>query len=187
MANYALKIARPAVLLLAALVGLLGETEIDLHLRQLIVLAAVLSFLPYLLLRVVVHRGAVGAVMRIAGKLPLLRRASAGLLSRSLARDVDGEVRQFWRQHRADWMLVLLFQCVGRIAGCLTVYIALHALGLDYSLSRAALIYAAISVADSWSACRPPGSASPREPPSWCSSCWPWTRRRAQSCTSCCA
>ena len=146
VANYVLKIARPAVLLLAALVGLLGETDIDLHLRQLVVLAAVLSFLPYLLLRVVVHRGAVGGMIRIAGQLPLLRRASAGMLA--LARDVDGEVRHFWRQHRADWMLVLLFQCAGRIAACLTVYIALHALGLDYSLSRAALNYAAISVAD---------------------------------------
>ena len=146
VANYASRLARPAILVLAALVGLLADTAIDLRLRQLVVLAAVLSFLPFLLLRAVVQRGAVGWMIRIAGKLPLLRRASDRLLS--LAQDVDGEVRQFAREHRADWTLVLLFQCAGRVASCVTVYLALHALGLDYSLGQAALIYAAINVAD---------------------------------------
>jgi uncharacterized membrane protein YbhN (UPF0104 family) len=146
VANYVVKIARPIVVMLAALVGLIGDDGTDARTRQLVVACAALSFVPYLLIRVVVHRGAVGAVIRIAGKLPLLRRASARFLS--LAKDVDTDVRRFWWQHRADWMLVLFFQCAGRAAACLTVYLALRALGVDYSFSRAALIFAAVNVAD---------------------------------------
>ena len=75
--NYVFKISRPIVTLAAALIGLAWATSVDVRVRYLILGGALASFVPYVLLRLVLRRGAAVPIIRLLRFVRILRRSRA--------------------------------------------------------------------------------------------------------------
>ncbi len=144
--NYIFKISRPAVSLTAALCGWAFSRDSDGFHLGIIVVANLFSFLPYLVLRVLIRYGAATGLVRVLGILPLLRRHSSHWIES--ARNIDREVKQFWHDRPADYLKVFCLQLVARATGWASIYVALNALGTDCTFGQASLLYAAVNVVD---------------------------------------
>lgn len=144
--NYMGKSSRPLVASLAALVGLaLGCGPVERSSALLVLLACVLSFLPYLGFRILIHFGAVVAAVRALRSLPFVRQKIEKLTA--LAGGVDRDLKGFWRERRGDFFRLYAAQLSARLAsyGCFVVLLRL--LGLAFPLGLSSLLYAAVSVA----------------------------------------
>ena len=144
--NYIFKISRPAVSLTATLFAWAFSLGIDGFHMGIILTANLLSFLPYLVLRVLIRYGAAAGLVRVLGILPVLRRHSGHWIES--ARTIDHEVKQFWHDRPTDYLKVFGLQLVARATGWASIYVALNALGMECSFGQASLLYATVNVVD---------------------------------------
>jgi hypothetical protein len=144
--NYLFKLSRPLVAIMAALVGWFGVSGLPDGVGHLLVLAALVALIPFLVMRIVLRQGAAALVVRVAGRLRVLgRRASAFL---DTARQIDAELHRIRRERRRDYLAVLLLQMASRTTSWLFVWLVAHLLGHPWSFSRAAAVYAALILTD---------------------------------------
>jgi len=144
--NYVFKISRPLVTLAAALIGFFGARQIDATVRYLIVAGAVASFVPYLLLRLVLRKGAAGMLVRLLRFVRVLRRDPERILAKAL--DIDGTVAGFWRQRPGAFLAALVFQMCARLASWGSLFATLRLIGLPIGFIECALLYAAMNTAE---------------------------------------
>lgn len=145
--NYVFKISRPAVSALAALVGwAIGGHLVDRFTMGLILVANAAAFTPYIFLRLLIRFGAAGGLLRILRYIPGVRRHPAHWVE--LARNIDAQVRTFWKTRPADYLRVFLLQAVARSTGWLSIYAAFRLVGLPYGFPEATLMYATMNVAE---------------------------------------
>jgi hypothetical protein len=112
----------------------------------LVLVANLLAFLPYLVLRIVIRLGPAAGLLRILRLMPVLRRQPAHWIE--VAQTIDHEVKHFWRERPGDYLKVFGLQILARSTGWASIYAALNALGMDCDFATSALLYAAINVAD---------------------------------------
>jgi hypothetical protein len=144
--NYLCKLSRPLAGTALALVGLIGCPSIPIAIRWAIVGASVLSALPYVAIKWILHRGAMGSVLALLTKLRLLNRERSEKWA-THAVELDGQIRDFYlRNPRAYWEM-LTHQILGRLASWAAIHVTTHLLGLGYSMALTAMLYAGISVA----------------------------------------
>jgi hypothetical protein len=144
--NYIFKVTRPALSMAAALVAVLLAHTTARKTLGLVVLANVLAFVPYLLLRFAIRFGATEKVVKLMRHLPYLRRSPEHWAE--LARTIDTQVRAFWRERPWAYVRVFALQLVARTMGWLNLYVGCRALGLPYGIETAALLYATLNVAE---------------------------------------
>jgi hypothetical protein len=142
--NYIFKISRPAVSLAAALCAWALASQRSY--MGLVLVANLLAFLPYLVLRFVIRLGPAAGLLRILRMIPVLRRQPAHWID--VAQTIDHEIKHFWRERPWDYLKVFGLQILARSTGWASIYAALNALGMDCDFATSALLYAAINVAD---------------------------------------
>jgi hypothetical protein len=144
--NYVFKISRPALSMAAALCGWALCREVDGFHLGVILAANALAFLPYLGLRFVVRYGAAAGFLRVLAVIPVLRRHPGHWVE--VARQIDREVKLFWRERPAAYLKVFFLQIVARLTGWVSYAVALRALGANYGFGQVALAYATLNVAE---------------------------------------
>jgi hypothetical protein len=144
--NYIFKISRPALSLLTALLAALLCHQVSGKILALVVLANVLAFAPYFVLRFIIRFGAAERLMRLMRKLPYLRRSPGHWVD--IARNIDGEVRGFWRQRPLAYIQVFVLQFLARTTGWLNIFLGFRAVGVPMSVADATLMYATMNVAE---------------------------------------
>jgi hypothetical protein len=144
--NYIFKVTRPTLSMAAALVAVLLCRTTPLKTLGIVVLANLLAFVPYLLLRFAIRFGATEKVVKLMRHLPYLRRSPEHWAE--LARTIDTQVRAFWRERPWAYVQVFVLQLVARTTGWLNIYVGCRALGLPYGIETAALLYATLNVAE---------------------------------------
>jgi Lysylphosphatidylglycerol synthase TM region len=144
--NFIFKISRPLVTLLAAVTGLIGAASIDLSVRYLILGGALLSFIPYMVLRLVLRRGAAVMIVRLLRFLRITRRDPEKLLV--VAREIDLTSSGFWQQRRSAFLGILFLQMGARLASWLSVFAALRLIGTSTTFTEGAALYAALNTAE---------------------------------------
>jgi len=144
--NYIAKSSRPAAALLAALVGLVfGYGSIRPDLAWLITVATLLSFLPYLGIKILIRLGMAGMAVRILKLLRLMGKDPDRLLA--MARSFDRQIQGFWKERPGDYLRLYLFQFGARVTAWISWYAVLKLLDLPYSFGMCAMISAGMSVA----------------------------------------
>jgi hypothetical protein len=144
--NYVFKISRPLVTLAAALIGLFGAHQIDARVRYVIVAGALVSFVPYLLLRLLLRKGAAGMLVRLLRFVRVLRRDPERILAKAL--DVDATVAGFWRERPGAFLAALAFQIGARLSSWGSLFVTLRLIGLPIGFIECALLYAAMNTAE---------------------------------------
>ncbi len=112
----------------------------------IICVANALAFLPYIVLRVVIHYGAAEGLFKILKLIPGLRRHPTQWVE--LARNIDEQVRQFWKERPADYIKVFVYQTIARLTGWWSIYAGFKFIGLPYGFAEATLVYATMNVAE---------------------------------------
>jgi len=144
--NYVFKISRPLVALASALVGLFGAPYIDTKIRYLIIAGALVSFVPYLVLRLVLRQGFVAPLMRLLRVVKLLRRDPDRMIAKAL--EIDAIVAGFWQQRPRAFLGALLLQIVARALSWLGVLATLRLIGVPISIGECGLLYGALNTAE---------------------------------------
>jgi hypothetical protein len=144
--NYVFKISRPTLSMAAALCACALCHETDGFHLGVILAANALAFVPYLGLRLLVRYGAAAGFLRILAFVPVLRRHPGHWVE--VARQIDREVRLFWRERPVAYLKVFFLQIVARTTGWASYAVALRALGAHYSFGQVALAYATLNVAE---------------------------------------
>jgi hypothetical protein len=144
--NYVFKISRPIVTLAAALIGLAWANSVDVRVRYLILGGALASFVPYLLLRLVLRRGAAVPIIRLMRFVRILRKDPERILAKAL--EIDETVAGFWRERPGAFVAALVLQMCARLASWGSLYATLRLLGLQFGFTKCALLYAAMNTAE---------------------------------------
>lgn len=142
--NYVFRMTKPATALAAALVGLvLGSGALD-SVAPWLVLAAFLSFIPYVGMRLLVAVGLGRIFVAVLKILRLLRRdpdeAARG------ARELDETVRRFWRTHPWAYVQVVLYQIGARLTSWVTLSFVLLTIHDGLTVWDCALVWCAFTV-----------------------------------------
>lgn len=141
--NYVWRVSRPSAGLVTCLLAFMWGASFG-ALEQLVFVAAMAAFVPYLLLRLVVRGGKPAErLMRLASRIPVLRRSASRRLSG--ATKLDGEVHRFWGEHRRAFVTVFIMQFAARAAAIVAWVGTLGYMGLALPLHQALLIYVALS------------------------------------------
>lgn len=143
--NYVFQVTRPAVAVVAALVGLLLGTADMAGVAVMILLAAVLSLGPYVLFWLAIRKGMAEAIARLV--LFVRRDREHADAFRAKARELDRSIREFRRERRAAYNWVHVHQVVARLFSWATLYAACMLVGLDSPFATVSLVYAGFSVA----------------------------------------
>jgi len=144
--NYVFKISRPLVTLTAALIGLLWATGVDAKVRFLILGGALISFVPYVVLRLVLRHGAAVLIVRLLRFVRILRKDPERILAKAL--EIDGTVAGFWGARPGAFLAALALQIGARLASWSSVFATLRLIGLPISFTECALLYAAMNTAE---------------------------------------
>lgn len=144
--NYVFKLSRPVVSALTAVLALLLCRNTSTSTIAIVCAANALAFLPYVVLRVVIHYGAAEGLFRILKLIPGLRRHPAQWVE--LARNIDQQVRQFWKDRPADYIKVFVYQAIARTTGWMSIYAGFKLIGMPYGFADATLVYATMNVAE---------------------------------------
>jgi hypothetical protein len=144
--NYIFKLSRPVVSALTAILALILCRNTSASTLAIIGVANVLAFLPYVLLRVLIHYGAAEGLFKVLKLIPGLRRHPAHWVE--LARKIDQEVRQFWHERPGDYIKVFVYQAIARTTGWLSIYAGFRFIGMPYGFADATLVYATMNVAE---------------------------------------
>jgi len=144
--NYLFKISRPVVSGLAALTAWLLCRDVKHETIAMILVANLLAFSPYLVLRLAIRYGAAKGFLKILRLIPGLRRHPDHWVT--MAHQIDHQIRQFWHERPADYLKVLGLQAIARTTGWVSIYAAFRLVGLPYTFAQATLIYATMNVAE---------------------------------------
>jgi hypothetical protein len=144
--NYVFKLARPAVSAMTAALAWMLCREAPATTIAIVSVANVLAFLPYAVLRIVIRYGAAEGLFKLLKLVPGLRRHPSHWVE--LARNIDREVRQFWKERPADYLKVFAYQAVARMTGWWGIYAGFKLVGLPYGFAEATLVYATMNVAE---------------------------------------
>jgi Lysylphosphatidylglycerol synthase TM region len=144
--NYVFKISRPIVTMLAALIGFIWATQVGAKVRYLIVAGALLSFVPYVVLRLVLRQGAAVLIVRLMRFVRILRRDPERILAAAVTIDIT--VKEFWQQRPGAFLTTLLFQTGARLVSWSGLFVTLQLIGQPISFTMCALLYAAMNTAE---------------------------------------
>jgi hypothetical protein len=144
--NYIFKISRPLVTLAAALIGIVYATSVDVKVRGLILGGALISFVPYLVLRLVLQRGAAVLIVRLLRFVRIVRKDPERILAKAL--EIDEIVAGFWRERPRVFLAAMFLQIGARIASWSSLFATLRLLGLAIPFKECALLYAAMNTAE---------------------------------------
>lgn len=139
--NYLFKLAKPIACMIALAAALAFGSDTVRRLAWYILPAAVLSFLPYIGLKVLIHFG-VGRVFVRLLRLVGLGRKDPDAWVRG-ARQVDDLVQGFWRDRRGDYLAVLGLQVGGRLFSWASWYLVVTLIDRAYDLPASGLIWTA--------------------------------------------
>lgn len=151
--NYVFKLSRPLVALVAAVTGAVAYQSAPLGFRQLVLVGAAIGFLPYVFFRLLLRKGAAVLLVRFiewVRRAPLLRRLPIPPSARLLeaAHQIDDAVNGFWRRCPRRYMEIFALQIAARLSSWASLVAALHFVGGEVTFSKAALLYAALNVAE---------------------------------------
>jgi Uncharacterised protein family (UPF0104). len=144
--NYIFKLSRPAVSALTALLAWVLCREASAFTIGIVLGANLLAFLPYVVLRLLIHYGAAEGLIKVMKMIPRIRRHPGHWVD--LAHNIDREVRQFWQQRPAAYLKVFVYQVIARMTGWFGIYAGFKFLGLPYGFAQATLVYATMNVAE---------------------------------------
>lgn len=144
--NYVFKLSRPTVSAMTAVLAFLLCRQASTSTIAIVCAANVLAFLPYGVLRVVIHYGAAEGLFKLLRLIPGLRRHPAHWVE--LARNIDCEVRRFWKERPLAYVRVFVYQAFARMTGWWGIYAGFKFLGLPYGFAEATLVYATMNVAE---------------------------------------
>jgi hypothetical protein len=144
--NYIFKVSRPAVSAMTAVLAWIMCRQTSASTIAIVCVANVLAFLPYGVLRIVIHYGAAEGFFKLLKLIPGLRRHPSQWVE--LARNIDHEVRQFWKERPGDYLKVFVYQAIARMTGWWGIYAGFKFVGLPYGFAEATLVYATMNVAE---------------------------------------
>jgi hypothetical protein len=144
--NYVFKISRPTVALTSALIGFFGVPYIDVRIRLLIIAGALVSFVPYLVLRLILRQGLAAPIVRLLRVVRIVRRDPDRIIAQALV--IDTIVAGFWDRRRRAFLSALVLQTCGRICSWLGVLATLRLIGMPIGNAECALLYAALNTAE---------------------------------------
>jgi hypothetical protein len=144
--NYIFKVTRPTLSMAAALLAVLLCRTTPIKTLGVVILANLLAFVPYLLLRFAIRFGATEKIVNLMRHLPYLRRSPTHWAE--IAKTIDTQVRAFWRERPWAYVQVFALQLLARTTGWLNIYVGCRAVGLPYGIDVAALLYATMNVAE---------------------------------------
>jgi len=144
--NYVFKISRPLVILTAALIGIVGSPHVDTKVRGLVLAGAFASFVPYLILRLVLRKGVAVLFVRLLRFVRILRNDPSRILDKALT--IDATVASFWRERPGAFIAILFVQIGARLVSWLNLFATLRLIGLPIGFMACALLYAAMNTAD---------------------------------------
>jgi len=142
--NYIFSLSRPIVTTLAALIGVFFVRALDPKVGWALLAASAASFLPYLLLKLVLRWSAMRRIAELLHRLRIWRREPEA--ARRSAEALDRQVRDFYRERPRDYARVLLLQMGARLTSWATYGVAAGLLGLHYGFADVALVYASLSL-----------------------------------------
>ncbi len=130
--NYVWKLAKPAAVATCFVLGVALGHVFRKDLQLPVLAGVVLSFVPYLGLRLLLRQRPAERLMRLLARVPRLKqRAQGGVQA---AARLDGEVHSFWEHHPAAYLEVLVLTYAGRFVGVLALYLFARRLGLPTDL-----------------------------------------------------
>jgi hypothetical protein len=144
--NYIFKLSRPAVSALTALLAWILCRDVSAGTIAIVLVANLLAFLPYIVLRLFVQYGAAEGLVKVLNLIPGIRRHPGHWVD--LARNIDHEVRQFWQRRPAAYVKVMVYQAIARMTGWFGIYAGFKFVGLPYGFAQATLVYATMNVAE---------------------------------------
>ena len=144
--NYVWKIARPCALLLFFIVGLAMGNVYPRELRWPVLVGVIASFVPYLLLRMLLRQRPAERLTRLLTRVPRLAPKLGGWVEGAV--HLDREVHQFWHSHPAAYVRVFLLVLSARLLGIATLVVFAHRLGLPTDIGSIAFLCATSMVAD---------------------------------------
>jgi hypothetical protein len=144
--NYIFKLSRPAVSAMTAVLAWLLCRDARPTTIAIVCAANALAFLPYIVLRLVIQYGAAEGLFKVLKLIPGIRRHPAHWVE--LARNIDREVREFWRRRPAAYLKVFVYQAIARMTGWWGIYAGFKFVGLPYGFAQATLVYATMNVAE---------------------------------------
>jgi len=144
--NYIFKLSRPTVSALTAVLAWVLCRETSAVTIGIVLVANVLAFVPYAVLRLLIQFGAAEGLIKVLKMIPGLRRHPGHWVD--LARNIDREVRQFWQLRPAAYLKVFLYQAIARMTGWFGIYAGFKFVGLPYGFAQATLVYATMNVAE---------------------------------------
>jgi hypothetical protein len=144
--NYVWKLAKPAAVATCFVLGVALGHVFRKDLQLPVLAGVVLSFVPYLGLRLLLRQRPAERLMRLLARVPRLKqRAQGGVQA---AARLDGEVHSFWEHHPAAYLEVLVLTYAGRFVGVLALYLFARRLGLPTDLGSLVFLYSAQAVVD---------------------------------------
>lgn len=144
--NYVFKISRPLVILGAAVIGIVAGPHVDAKVRYLVLAGAFVSFLPYVILRLVLRKGVAVMFVRLLRFVRILRNDPSRILDKALT--IDATVASFWRERPRAFIAILFIQIGARLVSWLNLFATLRLIGLPIGFYACALLYAAMNTAD---------------------------------------
>jgi hypothetical protein len=144
--NYVWKVAKPVALLLFFVVAELLGYVYSRDLRWPVLGGVVFSFLPYVLMRVLIHQRPAERLTRLLTRVPRLKPKLSGWIEGAI--HLDRSVRQFWRSHPGAYARVFAFLLGGRVMAVATVLVLAWRLELPADAGSVAFLYVAGTVTD---------------------------------------
>jgi Lysylphosphatidylglycerol synthase TM region len=144
--NYIFKLSRPAVSAMTAVLAWILCRDASASTITIVCIANACAFLPYAVLRLIIQYGAAEGLFKILKLIPGVRRHPSHWVE--LARNIDKEVRQFWKERPTAYLKVFLYQSIARMTGWWGIYAGFKFLGLPYGFAQATLVYATMNVAE---------------------------------------
>ena len=144
--NYVFKISRPLVALASALVGFFGAAYVDARIRYLIIAGVLVSFLPYIVLRLLLRQGVAARLMRLLRLVRVLRRDPDRIIAKAL--EIDEIVAGFWLRRRRAFVGALFLQIGARLVSWVGLLATLRLIGVPISITDTALLYGALNTAE---------------------------------------
>ncbi len=144
--NYVWKVAKPCALL--ALFGLaiaLGSVYPE-DLRLSLLGGVLISFLPYLILRMLIRQRPAERLTRLLSRLPRLQPYLGGWVEGAI--HLDQGVRHFWRHQPGAYVRVFLLIFAGRFFGLAALAVLAGPLGLPADAGSVAFLYVATMVTE---------------------------------------
>jgi hypothetical protein len=144
--NYVWKIAKPCALLIFFLVGVLLGNVYPAELRWPVLGGVVLSFLPYVLLRMLLRQRPAERLTRLLARVPRLKPKLGGWVEGAIR--LDREVHQFWSSHPGVYVKVFLLVFAARLLGIATLVVLARRLGIPGDPGSLAFLYATSMVTE---------------------------------------